>query len=396
MNNSYFYENSLCIDFFGDDFDAHLNEVCEKINSFDSNKIAFIYTYEPNNLQQLEHMINAIRQNCAYNFLWMFPESLYYRDIDLLDTLGITYFLIDIDLLHLYFEINLFKASDINANWNKKASKFLFLTGKPDRINRIKLLYDFYSAGLLDKAMWSLFIDPSLKIKCKNLLPNIDNNEYEKFLKDCIGSPDNHVPLYNVADSIHVGGHPFDYKCYQETLFRVISETMIFKTPMITEKTWITIANHHPFIISGYPNMLDYLKYKNFCTFESYLLHQDYDKETNIEQKLKKIVDNTGFWLANIHKYAKDIDRDTTHNFNLLIQLAKEHYNKFEQIYKQLDTNLEIFRIIQFEPTRSNWINFYYSVKDKNWPDCYVEEHFELLPEDIKQECINVFGYKPK
>ena len=41
------------------------------------------------------------------------------------------------------------------------------------------------------------------------------------------------------------------------------------------------------------------------------------------------------------------------------------------------------------------WQEFYQEIKDPSWPDCKKEEEFDSLPDHIKQECINVFDYKP-
>lgn len=43
----------------------------------------------------------------------------------------------------------------------------------------------------------------------------------------------------------------------------------------------------------------------------------------------------------------------------------------------------------------STWQEFYKEIQDPSWPDCKDESEFELLPDHIKAECIDVFGYKP-
>jgi len=42
--------------------------------------------------------------------------------------------------------------------------------------------------------------------------------------------------------------------------------------------------------------------------------------------------------------------------------------------------------------SKTQWITFYNQIKDESWPDCYS---FDSLPDHIKQECIEVFGYIP-
>jgi hypothetical protein len=43
----------------------------------------------------------------------------------------------------------------------------------------------------------------------------------------------------------------------------------------------------------------------------------------------------------------------------------------------------------------STWQEFYTGIKDPSWPDCDQESDFEHLPEAIRLECQNVFGYGP-
>jgi MoaA/NifB/PqqE/SkfB family radical SAM enzyme len=43
----------------------------------------------------------------------------------------------------------------------------------------------------------------------------------------------------------------------------------------------------------------------------------------------------------------------------------------------------------------STWQEFYSQIRDPSWPECDLEENFESLPDRIKAECINNFGYVP-
>ena len=42
-----------------------------------------------------------------------------------------------------------------------------------------------------------------------------------------------------------------------------------------------------------------------------------------------------------------------------------------------------------------SWKSFYNSIKAESWPLCDTEAEFEFLPENIKQECVEIFGYVP-
>ena len=43
----------------------------------------------------------------------------------------------------------------------------------------------------------------------------------------------------------------------------------------------------------------------------------------------------------------------------------------------------------------SNWKEFYSAIRDPLWPDCDNEKDFDLLPDPIKAECQQEFGYVP-
>jgi hypothetical protein len=43
----------------------------------------------------------------------------------------------------------------------------------------------------------------------------------------------------------------------------------------------------------------------------------------------------------------------------------------------------------------STWQEFYEEIRDVSWPECSSEQDFDQLPEHIKKECIEVFGYQP-
>jgi organic radical activating enzyme len=43
----------------------------------------------------------------------------------------------------------------------------------------------------------------------------------------------------------------------------------------------------------------------------------------------------------------------------------------------------------------STWQEFYDQIRDSTWPNCHTESDFDSLPEAIKRECTDVFGYRP-
>jgi hypothetical protein len=43
----------------------------------------------------------------------------------------------------------------------------------------------------------------------------------------------------------------------------------------------------------------------------------------------------------------------------------------------------------------STWQEFYNQIRDPTWPNCHTESDFDSLPEAVKRECTDVFGYVP-
>ena len=43
----------------------------------------------------------------------------------------------------------------------------------------------------------------------------------------------------------------------------------------------------------------------------------------------------------------------------------------------------------------STWQEFYNTIRAKEWPNCPTEAEFDSLPIEVKEECINQFGYVP-
>jgi len=301
---------------------------------------------------------------------------------------------VDFFALKVHYEVDIKKSSTVNAAWNPDSRKFLFLTGKPDRVHRIGLLHRFYTNSLLEHAEYSLFVPPHLKEKCRRVL-KLDPLEFDQFVSNHARSPDGISPSIS-GDSIHYGGFPYDSTVYANTLFRVVSETLP-KTgvPWITEKTWTTIANCHPFIIVGDTGTLRRLSDLGFETFASILPVSDYDSIQSINRKLQAAVDNTRYLLQNINTHRDYITQGVRHNQNMFRRLIQSNMSQLESFLAlQGAQKFNIYRLLPFPDMFDTWPDFYYNVKGESWPDCYNENDFDNLPDHIKKECIEVFGYK--
>lgn len=392
-----FYPYAFDLDFFGDDHDQFLAGVIEQINQIDSRHVVILFYYEPGPISQSLAAIQQITLVCKHKIILIIDHVRHNRQDNqsIIDT-GVDIRFLEFDLLNLHFETNVYQTSEFNQDWNFAAGKFLFLTGKPNHSNRLRLLYKFYQQGLLNQCTWSLFISDDLKVASRKLLSELTDQEYHNFVDSHAKNPDDINIVYGSGRSSHYDGYPFDKQLYEQTAFRVISETKLSERPVVTEKTWSTIANRQPFIIVGNAHNLAYLKSLGYKTFENYLKIKDYDNIIDDEARLDAVVENTKHWLQTIADQKEQISADVEHNYQLMLSYMNKTVKEFESIYRELNTtDYEIFRIIPTSMQRANWINFYYGVKDPSWPDCFSEKEFYSLPHQIQKECVEVHGFKP-
>jgi hypothetical protein len=308
------------------------------------------------------------------------------------DVMYLNYF-----LMQVYQKILIEKESRVSSSWSIKSDKFLFLTGKPDKLNRIYLLNKIDQMGLLDRCEWSFFINSRTREICKTkYFQELDDQDFDAKLQIWIRSPDQHQSL---DARFHVP-RPFNTGFYENNLFQLISETGfdIESFPRVTEKTWLAMVNHLPFIMASSTNTLSRLQDMGFETFEKYLPIKNYDSMTDHHQRIAAIMDNVKFWLDNIRNFETDIKKDTQHNFKTFRKLAQKHFVEFENFLERhgLKEQFEHEDFFGDIHVRARWEAWYKRVKDPSWPECKLEEDFFNLPDWIQQECIQVHGYNPK
>jgi hypothetical protein len=255
----------------------------------------------------------------------------YYQDCGL-EELDIKIYYINFFLWRTFNEIILKRRSEISHSWNTQTSKFLFLTGKSFRPNRIRLLWKFQQVGLLDRCVWSLFMNDTTKKECRGLLSNLNDQEYDKFVQENQRNPDQIKTETTHDDFFHYGGIPYDSSLFSQCKFRVISETTsINHRPFITEKTYITILNRLPFIMAGDTGTLQRLKLLGFDTFHEHLPLPEYDLIQQEEEKLDAVVENTQFWITN-NMDIDSINSSIEKNYQNLITLAQHNQKILDSI----------------------------------------------------------------
>jgi len=290
--------------------------------------------------------------------------------------------------------------------WDNTSKKFLFLTGKPNKIQRIRLLYKMFQEGLLKNALWSLFVlTEDVFIKTRAYLPELNDYEYDKFIKEHINSPDKYnIDKKNIDKnaSMHFGGTTPNN--IPSTMLEIVSESSFSDTvtPVvhISEKIWKTIMNNMPFIVAGDTGYLAALEMKGYKTFKKYMKYPEYNNITNSEDKLNMIVKNIKYWYKDktYILFESEIRNDIQHNFKKFkvdVQQSLDVLNNLNCKFK-LDDYGPYDLISQYQLRRENeWLMFYDSIKDETWPPCVYEDEFRYLPEYIQQECIDTFNYNP-
>jgi hypothetical protein len=219
-----------------------------------------------------------------------------------------------------------------NTTWNSNAKKFLFLTGKADKINRVGLLAELINLKLKKKMIWSFFPGVGTDIYKRSipLFQEFSSQSYKEFCKKYEQSPDNVVAKYS-NNGTHYSGFPFDINLYKNTAFSVISESEFQDDTCVwqTEKTFKTIINKHPFIMASQLGSIERLKEQGFKTFEEYQLDPDYYKIENTEKRILSIAKNAQHWIKNLNNI-EEIKKDVEHNYKRLFELFDETIDKHE------------------------------------------------------------------
>ena len=228
-----------------------------------------------------------------------------------------------------------------NNKWNANAKKFLFLTGKADKINRVGLLAELLNQKLKKKMVWSFFPGVGTDIYSRSLpyFSKFSTQGYREFCEKYERSPDNVVAKYS-NNGTHYSGFPFDVDLYKNTAFSVIAESEFQDETCVwqTEKTFKAIVNKHPFIMASQLGSIERLKEQGFKTFENYLAYPDYYKIKNPEKRILVIAKNSRHWIKNLNNI-EEIEKDVEHNYKRLFELFDETIAKHEVFKDKLFYN---------------------------------------------------------
>lgn len=287
----------------------------------------------------VNYMVQQFHKHNIKVIIW--TDTWHCNLVEKLKTINCDVKVLDYILWRVYREVVVLGASGINEHWNSLSDKFLFLTGKPNKPNRARLLWKLYKNDLLEHCTWSLFINDLNKQSTHTVLPELTEQEFDNFVTRFNRNPDSIEVIQKPHMDLHYGGIPYDHTLFQHTRFRLIAETgMGMTTPHITEKTWITILNKQPFIMAGDLGCCRLMQQMGFRTFNEYLKIPEYDLIEDHEQRLDAIVENTKHFLQD-NTNQDLISCDVTHNYNRFLELGKQNQSCVDEFFDSAGVPLE-------------------------------------------------------
>lgn len=271
------------------------------------------------------------------------------------------------DFLAFSSYINSIDSEDQECNefWNNTKTKGLWTIGRPERPHRVLLLSKLWENNLLDRIDWSFYTYSDNKDYIhKTLLSHYDDLTFEKFIKDCTRSLDFTA---NTDDNFHPTGYPFDPNLYRNTSFSIVTESdfNIYDyhqpefTPKITEKTYRTIINKHPFISAWFPGMIKKLKSKGYRTFEEYTTNPNYNEIRNLDDRLNAMVTSIDTFHEQLNRpeVLEKVRADVEHNYQHYLKQCEIEIAKLQPIFDLAQvSNLQITptRLARFTFPRTN------------------------------------------
>lgn len=257
-----------------------------------------------------------------------------------------------------YYELQTFLfhkmySFEYNKQYNYSAEKDLkYIFGKVHKVNRLIAMYELWSNNMLENAVTGCLVKQedlhklsAETVKEYKIMFNEDVSEDDIFLmlKNHHGSPDNVDFKYfkrSNDSAIDISNHhpcyPYDYKMlFTNTKMSLVPETMFYKDHpvFITEKTYVAIHNHHPFVVLSTPNFLSTLHSRGYKTFDQ-ICDESYDYCFNDKKRLKMVIESTK-QIINSSKI-DIIQSITKHNFNRLENNALNTIRLLNESFKNI------------------------------------------------------------
>lgn len=220
------------------------------------------------------------------------------------------------------------KSHGANLAFNPNATKFLFIPGKPYKYHRIRPIFYLYQKGLLnDNCEWSCYTNHSMRELVYEYVSELNFEEYDTFLRSVTRQLDT-IDVTMSTGSYHYNGFPIDSSLYSTTKCSLISETN-FNQPQrskfITEKTWRTVCNKHPFVLLEHAETYRFLESLGIDTFQYAVLHPSNTLLGDNENILIKCMENILFMLKHTSGLEDRLHASTEHNYKLYEFAVNRH-----------------------------------------------------------------------
>lgn len=221
-------------------------------------------------------------------------------------------------------------------------SGILHLTGKPNKVQRIGALYQCHLDGVNKYFKSSAWL-PSIKNEWVDKILNISYKHYEAFVKDMNNNSLDGIQATTNDDlsNLHYLGLPYDHTMYEKTFCSLINETWIYEPIHMTEKTWRTIDNLHPFVLMGSPGTIKYLESQGIDCFKEFISFPDYDEFkryhtssfTELQPWFKQIIRNCIDLDSLDDKQKEKAKQIAVKNKQIMQELITKNKNKLKQFY---------------------------------------------------------------
>jgi hypothetical protein len=227
------------------------------------------------------------------------------------------------------------RAQATSDRWYPEHGRSLMLIGKAEKANRLPLLRQLLNlTGDLD---YSLHMNHSIMAAARRLLPELQEDEYYDWCNNVCKSLDP-IDIELQDGSSNYVGFPYDAGIYRSRCVSIIPETNYanIETIIMSEKTWRTMVNKHPFIMASVPGTLEYLRSLGFRTFEQYLIHPDYDQYTDDDTRLAAVVSNATHFMENRLSHVAGINADIEHNYQMFQDMVQAEIKKVDSVLDSL------------------------------------------------------------
>jgi hypothetical protein len=332
----------------------------EKLTEISTTNNAVIYTNDPYSYKNYDCIITGLRKTkiiidfsyesgMGYEYLDNIVSHFRSLGIDQQDVLFIlnTSAMVFSELKHFnicffdYFAADAVRRMAIDTfsqtRVEQRPLRLNLLIAKLRKIPRYLTLYCFYKKGLLDNSVLSILAShdditfhnlrfPDIEEDFYKIIKKYYGPRYDNLSEECLGRND---------VGVSYTGWPNDPRLYDESAVSVICETSErwsgYTSEFITEKTYRTIANRHPFVMQGSPGILKHLKTQGYKTFDK-IIDESYDdsKEENIEI-VEKVVDAGINLCEKIFDNSNLIQEIVDHNYNKLIETGNKEKEKLSE-----------------------------------------------------------------